>query len=209
MQELTPIQVRVLGCLMEKQETTPDQYPLTLNALCTACNQKTSRYPVTNYTLGQVGHAVRELQQLELVREVWSARVHRYEHQAGRVLGLHSKGLALLCTLMLRGPQTLGELKSHSQRLFAFDDLDDVQYSLTGLIGHEPPYAVTLPRVPGQKEERHAHLLSGQPDIPQAPERAADGHESSDAPTGLEARVAALESELASLRERLQALERD
>jgi len=110
---------------------------------------------------------------------------------------------------MLRGPQTLGELKAHSQRLFAFDDLDDVQYSLNGLIGHEPPYAITLPRVPGQKEERHAHLLSGEPDILPAPERTAGGHESSYAPTGLEARVAALESELASLRERLEALERD
>lgn len=207
MQELTPIQVRVLGCLMEKQETTPDQYPLTLNALCTACNQKTSRSPVTNYTLGEVGHTVRELEQLNLVREVWSARVHRYEHHAGRVLGLHSKGLALLCTLMLRGPQTLGELKAHSQRMFAFDDLDDVQYSLNGLIGHEPPYAVTLPRVPGQKEDRHAHLLSGEPEVPQGIGRAAGERERSRPATGLEARVEALESALASLRERLEALE--
>jgi len=167
MNELTPIQTRVLGCLIEKKETTPDQYPLTLNALRNACNQKTARNPVTSYTEGEVGHTVRELESLGLVREVWGARVAKYEHQAGKILQVQSKGLALLCPLMLRGPQTLGELKTNSHRLYPFDDLEDVQYMLQRLAEHEPALLMSLPRQPGQKEDRFAHLLCGEPDIPE------------------------------------------
>ena len=148
--ELTPIQVRVLGCLMEKKETTPDQYPLTLNALRNACNQKTARAPVTAYTEGDVGHALRELESLGLVREAWGARVAKYEHLAGKALGLHGKSLALLCPLMLRGPQTLGELRNHAHRLYAFDDLDDVQYALGRLADHEPLKAKREANGPGE-----------------------------------------------------------
>jgi len=201
--DLTPIQVRVLGCLMEKKESVPDQYPLTLNALRNACNQKSSRYPVTAYTEGQVGHTIRELEALDLVREEWGARVPKYQHLAGKALNLHSKGIALVCTLMLRGPQTLGELKNHSHRLFEFDDLDDVQYALKNLIEHEPPMVTALPRQPGQKEGRYAHLLGGKPDIPAqaAPSPAAR-------PTsGLESRVAELEHELEAINARLAAIE--
>ena len=125
--ELTPIQVRVLGCLMEKKETTPDQYPLTLNALRNACNQKSSRFPVTNYTEGEVGHTIRELEGMDLAAEAWGSRVARYEHKVNQALGLHSKGIALLTTLMLRCSQTLGEWRTHSHRMYEFDDLDDVQ----------------------------------------------------------------------------------
>lgn len=164
MNELNDIQVRVLGCLMEKKETTPDQYPLTLNALRNACNQKSSRFPVTNYNEGDVGHAVRELESLGLVSEAWGSRVARYEHKAPQVWGLHSPGIALMATLMLRGPQTLGELRSHSQRMHAFDDLDDVHYAVEKLASHEPPLVTSLPRQTGRKEERFAHLLSGEPD---------------------------------------------
>jgi len=167
MTELNAIQVRVLGCLMEKKETTPDQYPLTLNALRNACNQKSSRDPVTAYTEGEVGHAVRQLEALRLVAENWGARTARYEHRVPQVLGLHSPGIALLATLMLRGPQTLGELKNHSQRLHAFDDLDDVQFALDKLAQREEPLVTALPRQPGQKEGRYAHLLAGEPDIPE------------------------------------------
>jgi hypothetical protein len=204
LKELSPIQARILGCLIEKQETTPDQYPLTLNALRNACNQKSARSPVTDYSEGEVGHAVRELEDMGLVREDWGARAPRYRHEAGKALSLHSRGIALLGTLILRGPQTLGELKSHSQRLFAFDDLDDVQFALDKLEQREPPLVTALPRQPGQKEGRYAHLLCGQVE-PQTP--APSAHSSNPAGTGLEARVAALESELNDALKRLAALE--
>jgi len=206
--ELTPIQIRVLGCLVEKKETTPEQYPLTLNALRVACNQKTARYPVTNYTEGEVGHTVRELEQLGLVREAWGARVARYEHLADKKLGLLGKGLALLCPLMLRGPQTPGELKSNAQRLYAFEDLDDLHYMLQRLVEHEPPLVRELPRMPGQKEVRYVHLLGGEPDLGElaAEARARQPARPAD---GLETRVEALEAEVASLREELEVLRGD
>jgi len=192
-EQLTPIQVRVLGCLMEKKETTPDQYPLTLNSLRNACNQKSSRDPVTNYTEGEVGHTVRELESMDLVSEVWGSRVSRYEHKAPQALGLHSKGIALLAVLMLRGPQTLGELRNNSTRMYAFDDLDDVQYALQKLSEHEPPLIMALPRQAGQKEGRFAHLLSGEPDIPEPsrPARApaATGRQSASSGSPYEAAV--------------------
>ena len=203
MNTLTAIQVRVLGCLMEKKESTPDQYPLTLNSLRNACNQKSSRNPVVNYSEGEVGHTIRELEAMHLVREQWGARVPKYEHLANKAMNLHSKGIALICVLMLRGPQTLGELKTHSHRLFDFDDLDDVQFALQQLIDHEPSMATALPRQPGQKEGRYAHLLSGEPDIPVASMQAATPRPS----TGLENRVDELELELEVLRDKLAAIE--
>ena len=203
MNDLTPIQVRVLGCLMEKKETTPDQYPLTLNALRNACNQKSSRYPVVNYNEGEVGHTLRELEALDLVREEWGARVAKYQHTANKILNLHSQGIALIGTLMLRGPQTLNELKIHSHRMFDFDDLDDVQFALQNLVERDPSMVTALPRQPGQKEGRFAHLLSGEPDIP-APVKSSV---SSVSASGLEARVADLEAQLEDLKNRLDAIE--
>jgi len=188
---------------MEKKESTPDQYPLTLNSLRNACNQKSSRYPVVNYSEGEVGHTIRELEAQGLVREQWGARVPKYEHLANKALDLHSKGIALICTLMLRGPQTLGELKTHSHRLFEFDDLDDVQFALSQLIDHEPAFVAGQPRQPGQKEDRYAHLLSGEPDIPAPSMSSANTGPA----TGLAVRVAELEAELADLRDRLTAIE--
>jgi len=202
MNTLTPIQIRVLGCLIEKKETTPEQYPLTLNALRTACNQKTARQPVTTYTEGEVGHTVRELESLGLVREEWGARVARYEHLAGKALGLQSKGLALLCPLMLRGPQTPGELKTNAHRLFEFDDLDDVQFVLQRLVDHEPPLVMALPRQPGQKEVRFVHLLGGEPD----PAEYELQSTASPSTGGLASRVDALELAVESLQEELAAL---
>jgi uncharacterized protein YceH (UPF0502 family) len=165
LEQLTQMQARVLGCLIEKKETTPEQYPLTLNALKNACNQKTARFPVTSYTEGQVGHTIRELESLQLVREEWGARVPKYGHRTGNVLGLQSKGLALLCPMMLRGPQTLGELRTHSHRLYEFVDLEDVQLALRRLVDHDPPLVTVVPRRPGQKEDRYAHLLCGEPEL--------------------------------------------
>ncbi len=201
-QEMTDIQVRVLGCLVEKKETVPDQYPLTLNALRNACNQKTARQPVTSYTVGEIGHTLRELESLGFVREAWGSRAAKYEHLADKALGLHTKGLALLCPMMLRGPQTPGELKINAHRLYAFNDLDDVHFMLERLSEHEPPLVTVLPRQPGQKEERYAHLLSGEPDVP-AYVPAATGS----AQSGLAARVEVLELELEKLRERLEKIE--
>ncbi|MGB5488575.1 MAG: YceH family protein [Lysobacterales bacterium] len=203
MNDLTPIQVRVLGCLMEKKETTPDQYPLTLNALRNACNQKTSRYPVVAYSEGEVGHTLRELEALDMVREEWGARVPKYQHLANKALNLHSQGIALICTLMLRGPQTLAELKTNTHRLFDFDDIDDVQFALQHLIDREPSLVAALPRQPGQKEGRFAHLLSGEPVVPVAPRATAVQNFT----PGLEARVAELETQIEDLHNRLKAIE--
>jgi hypothetical protein len=207
---LTPVQVRVLGCLIEKKETTPEQYPLTINALRTACNQKTARHPVTAYTEGEVGRTVRELQALGYVREAWGARTARYEHLAGKVLGLQGKGLALLCPMMLRGPQTPGELKTNVQRLFEFPDLDDVNYALQRLAEHEPPLVMALPRMPGQKEVRYAHLLGGAPDLAELEALAARSADiradTEGSAAGLAARVEALEAVVEALREEVAEL---
>ncbi len=197
--DLTPIQVRVLGALVEKKETTPDQYPLTVNALRNACNQKSARLPVTAYTEGEIGHTLRELMDKDLVREIWGSRAARYEHRADKVWKLYSRSLALVCVLMLRGPQTLGELRGNSQRLFEFDDLEDVKLVLEHLI--EAGFVIALPKQPGQKEGRFAHLLSGEPEIPEpvahtAPASRARRDELLERIEALEARVAELEEKL-------------
>ena len=202
MNELSEIQVRVLGCLIEKKETTPDQYPLTLNAVRSACNQKTARFPVTAYTEGEIGHTLRELESLGLVREAWGARAAKYEHMAAKVLGVHSPGLALLCPLMLRGPQTVGELKTNSHRLHEFDDLDDLRYALKRLSEHEPPLVMTFPRQPGQKEERFAHLLCGEPEIPVASSAYSPPRRNE-----VLIRIEALEAKLETLQEKIARLE--
>ena len=209
MNELSPIQVRVLGCLMEKKETTPDQYPLTLNALRNACNQKSSRYPVTAYSEGEIGHTIRELESLGLAKEVWGARVNKYEHHANKALKLHSKGIALMCIMMLRGPQTLSELRTRSHRMYEFDELDDVQFALKNLLNAEPPLVAGVPRQPGQKEGRYAHLLYGEPDIPEPASRPVMASSTAAGYAGLEERIAELEAELASVKERLSAIEDD
>ena len=202
-QVLSEIQARVLACLVEKKETTPDQYPLTTNSLRLACNQKTARFPVTNYTEGEVGHAVRELIDLELAREAWGARTAKYEHELGKALGLSGKGLALLCPLMLRGPQTPGELKINAQRLHAFEDTEDVLHMLERMAEHDPPLVLRLGRQPGQKEDRYAHLLCGEPDSTTAvnPDPPAAARNS------LEQRITLLEDQLHSIEQRLRDLE--
>jgi uncharacterized protein YceH (UPF0502 family) len=207
MNPLTPVQIRVLGCLIEKQATTPEQYPLTLNALRNACNQKTARHPVKSYTEGEVGHTVRELEGLGLVRETWGARVPKYEHQAGKILGLQSKGLALLCPLMLRGPQTPGELKTNAHRLYEFEDLDDVQFMLQRLSAHEPPLVQALPRQPGQKEVRFVQLLGGEPDLAQYEAQLAGAATAADPAAGdLAERVEQLEAAVEALRREIEGL---
>ncbi len=199
--DLSPIQVRVLGALIEKKETTPDQYPLTVNSLRNACNQKSARSPVTAYSEGEVGHTLRELMEMDLVREAWGARVSKYEHRVDKAWKLYSRSLAVVCVLMLRGPQTLGELRTHSHRLFEFDDLEDVRLVLDKLI--EAGYATALPRQPGQKEGRFTHLLCGEPEITEVaapasrnPGASLPRDELLERIDALEARVAALENAL-------------
>jgi len=204
---LSAIQARIVASLVEKQHTTPEQYPLTVNALRNACNQKTARHPVTRYSEGEIGHALRELEALGLVREVWGARTPKYEHLAGKALGLYNKGLAVMTVLMLRGPQTPGELRTHTQRLYAFDDLEDVQFALHDLMRQDPPQVSELPRQSGQKEVRYAHLLCGVPEpLEASPTRQRAPDTDHDA---LLARIQVLEDAVAELQSRVGTAGRD
>jgi uncharacterized protein YceH (UPF0502 family) len=170
---LTDIETRVLGALVEKQITTPEYYPLTLNALTAACNQKNNRYPVTAYNENEVADAVETLREKNLVYVFYgsTSRVPKYKHVVPEVLHLTPPETAIVCVLMLRGPQTPGELRGNASRLFDFSGLDEVEQTLADLITHEPdPLVVRLSRQPGQKEVRFAHLLSGTPvEIPVEP----------------------------------------
>lgn len=195
---LDPIEVRVLGTLLEKESTTPEYYPLTLNALVTACNQKNNRFPVTAYDDTIVTHA------LELLRTkryssviVSGGRAQKYAQRFTETLNLGRRESALLCTLMLRGAQTLGELRDRSDRIHHFEDLTQVESVLDHLAEQE--LVVRLQRGAGQKESRYSHLLSGEPDsVPYVEEPAR---------TVLPDRFGALESEVADLRERVRRLE--
>ena len=162
---LTSIEARVLGCLMEKQRTTPDQYPLTLNALVTACNQKSARDPVMKLTPGEVGHCVGQLRDRGLVHVGFTGRSERFDHKLTGHFMLDRQQQALLCVLMLRGPQTTGELRTHCSRLADFDSLAAVQSSLDQLAHHNPPLVRELSRQPGMREQRFAHLLCGEPKL--------------------------------------------
>ncbi|HEY3579154.1 MAG TPA: YceH family protein [Pyrinomonadaceae bacterium] len=170
---LTDIELRVLGALVEKQLTTPEYYPLTLNALTAACNQKNNRYPVTSYNENEVAAAVETLREKNLVYVFYgsTSRVPKYKHVVPEVLHLTPPETAIMCVLMLRGPQTPGELRGNASRLYEFSGLDEVEQTLAGLITHEPdPLVTRLSRQPGQKEVRFAHLLSGAPiEIPIEP----------------------------------------
>ena len=165
---LTDIETRVLGSLIEKQVTTPEYYPLTLNALTLACNQKNNRHPVTSYTESQVADAVESLREKNLAYVYYgsTSRVPKYKHVMPEVMHLNHAETALMCVLMLRGAQTVGELRGSASRLHDFSSLEEVEETLNGLISREPePLVARLPRQPGQKEGRFAHLLSGEIDV--------------------------------------------
>lgn len=163
---LTPGEARVLAVLVEKQHTVPDSYPMSLNALTLGCNQKTAREPVMNLSESEVLQALDELKSMSLVFEVSGSRVVRFEHNAARVLTVPGAALALLTLLMLRGPQTAAELRLHTERLHRFADISSVEGFLDELAGRSPPMVVKLPRAPGARESRWAHLLSGEPALP-------------------------------------------
>ncbi len=163
---LTPTEARVLAVLVEKQHTVPDSYPLSLNALTLGCNQKTAREPVMQLSEAEVLQGVNGLKELSLVNEVSASRVVRFEHNAARGLGVPSQSVALLTMLMLRGPQTSAELRLHTERLHRFADLSSVDGFLDELASKAPPRVVRLPRGPGEREPRWAHLLCGDVTIP-------------------------------------------
>ncbi len=160
---LNEVECRVLGSLVEKEITTPEYYPLSLNALINACNQKSNREPVMNLDEAVVRQALHTLDGQSLVRSVSASdsRVTKYEHRLQEAFNFYRHEIAILCALLLRGPQTPGELRVRAERMHAFDDLSAVQSSLQHLMKREPPLVKILPRQPGTKEARYAHLLSG------------------------------------------------
>jgi uncharacterized protein len=200
---LTAAEARVLGCLIEKEATTPDVYPLTIAAAQGAANQKTAREPVMALEVGAVNHALRQLEAKGLARKVFSSRADRYEHRTAAHFGLPSQQVVLLGLLLLRGPQTAGELLSRSERLHAFADTDELRHQLDRLALRQ--LVVQVPRGPGQREDRFAHLLCGPVDMDAITARDANAGGESPVP-GLAARVSALEAEVAELREQVERL---
>jgi uncharacterized protein YceH (UPF0502 family) len=218
---LSPEEARVLGCLLEKERTTPDAYPLSLNALVNACNQSTNRNPVVQYREETVESALDQLRERSFVRRgVYpGSRVIKYRHVLDEALKVDPAALALLGVLLLRGPQTVGELKARTERLFGFRDLVEVNDGLDRLAGRDEPLVRRLLREPGQKEARvgelltdaAAHVTAEVPDdapVEWKPDPVPAADQAPEAPvsTGIEARIAALEAEVAALRQELAAL---
>jgi uncharacterized protein YceH (UPF0502 family) len=202
---LTAAEVRVLGSLIEKQITTPDYYPLTLNALTHACNQLTNREPVVAYDENVVVQALDGLRQKRLASHYAGAesRVAKYKHALTEAVLLTPAELALLCVLLLRGPQTLGELRTRGERMFRFDTLPEVEEALAALAGRSPqPLVMKLPRQPGAKEARYTHLLSGPPPSEAAPSDSSVASPAVPAPPPAD-RLSVLEQEVATLRREL------
>ena len=196
---LHPIEVRVLGALMEKEITTPEYYPLSLNALVNACNQKSNRDPVVQYDEDTVEQGLSELREKGLLLTVSGAgsRVQKYGHRIAEKLNLGRREAGILCELMVRGPQTLGELRTHCDRMHHFDDVTEVETVLE----RNPELVAKLPRRPGEKEVRYAHLLSGPPSEAEA------ANETAALPTRQD-RVGALEAEVVQLRAEVDELKR-
>jgi len=210
---LTPIEARVLGSLIEKDITTPDYYPLSLNALVNACNQKNNRDPVMTLDEDAVRDALSGLRSLRLAGPASGAdsRVTKYEHRLQEVYNFSRGDIAVLCVLLLRGPQTPGELRGRTERMHRFEDLDQVQAALQRLMQREPPLAAVLPRQPGTKEARYAHLMSGDIEYT-APERLVSGSlvpGTSPPDPDLSERVTQLEQTVAELRSRIEDLSQE
>lgn len=198
---LTAIEARVLAVLVEKQHTVPDSYPLSLNALTLGCNQKTAREPVMNLSEADVLQAINGLKELSLVTEVSGSRVVRFDHNAARGLGIPSQSVALLTLLILRGPQTSAELRLHTERLHRFADISSVEGFLNELAEREPHRVVRLPRAPGEREARWAHLLCGDVQLA-APAASAIGSlpGSADAQAEMREEIDSLKAEIAQLK---------
>ncbi len=208
---LNQVEVRVLGALIEKDITTPDYYPLSLNALVNACNQKNNREPVMSLGEGEVREALDSLQTKRLAGPASGAdsRVTKYEHRLQEVFNFDRREIAILCVLLLRGPQTPGELRGRTERMYQFEELDDVQSTVQKLMQREPPLAVMLARQPGTKEARYTHLLAG--DVEAGSFEIASHEPASargDRIATLEAEVAILRTEVADLRQLLESFRR-
>jgi uncharacterized protein YceH (UPF0502 family) len=195
--ELSAMEARVLGALIEKEINTPEYYPLSLNALIAACNQKSSREPVMELSEEEVRSSLRHLEDIGYTSTAHDSRVLKFEHRIRTVLNLRRDETAVLCLLLLRGPQTPGELRTRADRMYTFDDLAAVQSTLTRMVEREAPLAVLLPRQPGAREARYAHLLCGMPETSEvaAPVKASSPSRLEE----LEARIAALEARVAEL----------
>ncbi len=205
---LIDTEVRVLGSLVEKDITTPDYYPLSLNALVNACNQKNNREPVTNLTEEEVRQALESLQEKCLAGPARGAdsRVTKYEHLLQEVFNFTRGEIAVFCVMLLRGPQTPGELRGRTERMHHFETLDDVQFSLQRLIQRDPPLVKMLQRQPGTKENRYAHLLAGEMEEASVERTLLSAlprttSEDNNRIYRLEEEVAELKSEIASLKE--------
>ena len=206
---LNPAEARVLGALVEKDITTPDYYPLSLNALINACNQKNNREPVTNFDEETVRLALRNLSDKRLAGPASGAdgRVTKYEHRMQEAFNFTRGETAILCVLLLRGAQTPGELRGRTERMHRFEDLTEVQSTLQRLMQRDPPLVRGLPRQPGTKEARYKHLLAadvGDPDVPHASEQRASASDAAGA-TGID-RISLLENLVSDLRNEVSEL---
>jgi uncharacterized protein YceH (UPF0502 family) len=203
---LSDVEVRVLGALIEKDITTPDYYPLSLNALVNACNQKNNRDPVMTLDEDAVRAALDSLQVQRLAGPASGAdsRVPKYEHRLQEVFNFDRREIAILCVLLLRGAQTPGELRGRAERMYRFEGLEDVHGALDRLSQRQPPLVAVLPRQPGTKESRYMHLFSGGT-VPAEPARAGENPSRQDRLTILESEVAELRQEIAEMQEQLAA----
>jgi len=210
---LSAAQARVLGALVEKEVTTPDYYPLSMNALVNACNQRSNREPVMDMDEEAVRQALHGLEDLRLAGRARGAdgRVTKYEHWLGEAFNFNRAETALLCVLLLRGPQTPGELRGRTERLHRFDEIGEVLAGLQKLMEREPALVAVLPRQPGTKESRYAHLLSGGVETVSAAENALGRRaplQSAEPDAGQEERIARLEATIVELRQEMAALRR-
>ncbi len=200
---LTPSEARILACLMEKELATPDNYPLTLNALTLACNQKSNREPVMKLTLGEVGHLVRELEQRDLVRIDHGDRAEKIRHRMKVACRLNPKQQAILTLLMLRRPLTLNEIRARSERMATFDGMEEVLVMVEELMERARPFILCLPKGPGRREERYTHNLSGDERLDYVEPDAPRSSSATVAHSAVEERLAALEQRVAALEQQL------
>jgi uncharacterized protein YceH (UPF0502 family) len=203
---LSPVAARVLGSLVEKEITTPEYYPLSLNALANACNQKNNREPVTTLDEDQIRQALHQLEDDGLAGPARGAdsRVAKYEHRLQEVFNFTRGEIAVVCVLLLRGPQTPGELRGRGERMHRFEELSDVQSTLQRLMQREPPLVKVLPRQPGTKEARYAHLFSGEPAEGFGNSEVAESSGTGSSLGQMEAEIAALREEVAELRAQVE-----